>query len=358
MNRLFINMVVVAALSVPSAAAIAQSTHYTAAAEGKYDSYMNFTGQVVDNGVPVNGAEVAVFVGGECRQTQVSHNLSGTDLHGQPYSIDGLVTSYLVWGQSHKENITFKVWLPGGEERELEAVCPLVVDSRTGMPSAPFILDIGKTAHTAVFNFREENPTAWTCSTGSDGHQFGTVKTFEYDGLTVKVTDTRTTDALVNYVSEEQGLRVAPGATVALTAPEGRVITGVWPLNNSQRLVLDQTGAVLGYDGWTGRAQTVTLTNTGSSMNNLYGLEVRYGSPVVRGDANGDGVVNVTDIMAVANYILKIQMQTFVEAAADVNGDNSVNVTDIMGIANIILKVTPGSNSRVVRETEVDVEPQ
>ena len=77
----------------------------------------------------------------------------------------------------------------------------------------------------------------------------------------------------------------------------------------------------------------------------------------VKGDANGDGVVNVTDIMAVANYILKIQMQTFVEAAADVNGDNSVNVTDIMGIANIILKVTPSSNSRATSEVDA-VEPQ
>jgi hypothetical protein len=80
-------------------------------------------------------------------------------------------------------------------------------------------------------------------------------------------------------------------------------------------------------------------------------------SPYVRGDANGDGVVNVTDIMAVANYILKIQMQTFVEAAADVNGDSSVNVTDIMGIANIILKVDT-NGSRAMREIDDAVEPQ
>ena len=55
MNRYIINMAVVAALMVPSTAAIAQTTHYTPAAEGKYESYMNFTGQVVENGVPVNG---------------------------------------------------------------------------------------------------------------------------------------------------------------------------------------------------------------------------------------------------------------------------------------------------------------
>ena len=62
------------------------------------------------------------------------------------------------------------------------------------------------------------------------------------------------------------------------------------------------------------------------------------------GDVTGDGRVNVTDIMAVANYILKIPMTTFNEQAADVNGDSRINVTDIMGIANIILKV--GNNSQ------------
>ena len=69
-------------------------------------------------------------------------------------------------------------------------------------------------------------------------------------------------------------------------------------------------------------------------------------STVLRGDANGDGKVNVTDIMAVANYILKIPMTNFNVSGADVNGDNGVNVTDIMGIANIILKVDTNSSRR------------
>ena len=76
----------------------------------------------------------------------------------------------------------------------------------------------------------------------------------------------------------------------------------------------------------------------------------------LRGDANGDGEVNVTDIMAVANSILGIQMQIFDETAADVNRDGDVNVTDIMGIANIILGVSTNS-SRASRVAD-EVEPQ
>lgn len=63
------------------------------------------------------------------------------------------------------------------------------------------------------------------------------------------------------------------------------------------------------------------------------------------GDANRDNRVNVTDIMAVANYILKNPSSNFNAKAADVNNDNRINVTDIMGIANIILKVNPAQSA-------------
>ena len=77
----------------------------------------------------------------------------------------------------------------------------------------------------------------------------------------------------------------------------------------------------------------------------------------MKGDVTGDGRVNVTDIMAVANHILKIPMTTFNEQAADVNGDSRINVTDIMGIANIILKV--GNNSQAApRRREQLLDPQ
>jgi hypothetical protein len=53
----------------------------------------------------------------------------------------------------------------------------------------------------------------------------------------------------------------------------------------------------------------------------------------VKGDVNGDGVVNGTDIQAVINCILAGEY----DAKADVNGDQLVNGTDIQEIINIIL---------------------
>ena len=57
----------------------------------------------------------------------------------------------------------------------------------------------------------------------------------------------------------------------------------------------------------------------------------------IAGDANGDGKVDVSDYIGVANYILGNAPEDFDAEAADVNGDNIIDVSDYIGIANIIL---------------------
>ena len=58
----------------------------------------------------------------------------------------------------------------------------------------------------------------------------------------------------------------------------------------------------------------------------------------INGDANNDGVVNVTDIVATVNYIMNKPSADFNFETADVNKDGFVNVTDIVGMVNIIMK--------------------
>ena len=57
-------------------------------------------------------------------------------------------------------------------------------------------------------------------------------------------------------------------------------------------------------------------------------------SQSVKGDLNGDGEVNVTDLIPLVNMILGITQST---AAGDVNGDGEVNVTDLVPLVNLIL---------------------
>ena len=61
------------------------------------------------------------------------------------------------------------------------------------------------------------------------------------------------------------------------------------------------------------------------------------GGSILLGDINGDGEVNVTDVMAGVGYILGNKPEIFIFDAADINNDGEVNVTDIMHIVNIIL---------------------
>ena len=56
-----------------------------------------------------------------------------------------------------------------------------------------------------------------------------------------------------------------------------------------------------------------------------------------KGDANGDGVVDVADVVAVVNYILGKASGNFNVAAANINGDTVIDVADVVGIVNIIL---------------------
>lgn len=57
----------------------------------------------------------------------------------------------------------------------------------------------------------------------------------------------------------------------------------------------------------------------------------------VIGDITGDGTVDVSDYIGIANHIMGNTPQGFDEKAADVNGDGVIDVSDYIGVANIIL---------------------
>ncbi len=71
----------------------------------------------------------------------------------------------------------------------------------------------------------------------------------------------------------------------------------------------------------------------------------------ISGDANQDGLVNVTDIVATVNYIMENPSGTFSTVAADVNKDGIVNVSDIVGMVNIIMS----SGSRMDQQEVMQV---
>jgi alpha-amylase len=88
-----------------------------------------------------------------------------------------------------------------------------------------------------------------------------------------------------------------------------------------------------------GSSQTADLVFTNGGYYNKKGLQevVPVTQTVLKGDANGDGTVDVADVVAIVNYILEKPGETFNAAAADVNGDGNIDVGDVVSTVNIIL---------------------
>ena len=79
----------------------------------------------------------------------------------------------------------------------------------------------------------------------------------------------------------------------------------------------------------------------------------------IKGDANNDGQVTITDAVAIVNYILGNASANFNLFAADVNRDGNITITDAVGVVNIILN-SGGSSAPQLDMTEPEsmVEPE
>jgi len=53
------------------------------------------------------------------------------------------------------------------------------------------------------------------------------------------------------------------------------------------------------------------------------------GTTFTRGDVNGDGTVNITDVTLLISAVLSSDYSAIIEQAADMNGDGAVNITDV-----------------------------
>ena len=72
------------------------------------------------------------------------------------------------------------------------------------------------------------------------------------------------------------------------------------------------------------------------TLDEPYVLDLLDSQKVKRGDANGDGTVDMDDVEVTRDYIMNKRPKTFNSYAADVNDDKVVNIADVVGITNII----------------------
>jgi hypothetical protein len=61
------------------------------------------------------------------------------------------------------------------------------------------------------------------------------------------------------------------------------------------------------------------------------------GNELLRGDANDDGQVDISDVLLTVDYILGKPCEDFVLDNADVMQDGEIDISDVLGIVDIIL---------------------
>ena len=55
------------------------------------------------------------------------------------------------------------------------------------------------------------------------------------------------------------------------------------------------------------------------------------------GDVTGNGIVDISDVTALINYVLSGSADGIVLDNADINGDQGINISDIVALINIVL---------------------
>ncbi len=77
--------------------------------------------------------------------------------------------------------------------------------------------------------------------------------------------------------------------------------------------------------------------NIYKGQSELYVISMAEASDVKLGDVNGDGNVDVSDVVALANYVMGESSEQFNAAVADLNGVDGIDVADVVALAGMVM---------------------
>ena len=136
-------------------------------------------------------------------------------------------------------------------------------------------------------------------------------------------------------------------------------------LYDEEKLALTSNGVAANIETSFDEAEAVlTVTVKGDNISedptnqHIYTIQFKK---YLKGDANGDGKVTITDAVAVVNYILNTTQAKFIKSAADIDSNGEITITDAVGIVNIILNSSsePAAvKERRATETSTEKDPE
>ena len=136
----------------------------------------------------------------------------------------------------------------------------------------------------------------------------------------------------ITLVPSSLSIEVGKGQSLqAIVYPDNATNKSVmWSSSNTSVATVSSDGYV--YAKSEGTATITWTANDGSGVSARCTIAVT--APQTKGDVNGDGSVNGTDLVVLTNMILGKSEK---KSAADVNGDGEVNGTDYVTLVNIVL---------------------
>ncbi len=85
----------------------------------------------------------------------------------------------------------------------------------------------------------------------------------------------------------------------------------------------------------------IILSSSDAQGYNCQDVEINITvKPYDYGDSNGDGNINIVDVVNTMNVVLGKDSARFIEEAADINADGQINIVDVVGTMNLVLGYT------------------
>ena len=79
------------------------------------------------------------------------------------------------------------------------------------------------------------------------------------------------------------------------------------------------------------------VSSTGTTIASTNVVISKQTATVTRGDVNGDGAVNISDVTTLIDYLLSGNSSGINLSAADCNQDSAVNISDVTGLIDFLL---------------------
>ena len=135
----------------------------------------------------------------------------------------------------------------------------------------------------------------------------------------------------------EVTMKASQTVTVETGLPDNYSISLCTPAQQGS-ISVDGSQIVYTSSGTFLKDEIIISYSVGSSLKGFSKVKfLSDGSSGLAGDVSGDGVVTVTDVMLVVNYILtQKEPDGFIMSNADVNSDGNVTIADVVGIAAIV----------------------